>query len=179
MAHAPEPGEPDDAALVADARRGERAAFGALYRRHARLVQAVLLARVPPDSADDLLQDVFLQAMDRISSLRDGGAFAGWIATIARRRAADWRRRRRDTVELTDDVPSDSHDPDRTEAEEAIAAIAALPEAYRETLMLRFVAGLDGPEIAARTGLTHGSVRVNLHRGTALLRERLGGSRHA
>ena len=54
-------------------------------------------------------------------------------------------------------------------------AIAALPEAYRETLMLRFVAGLSGPEIAERTGLTHGSVRVNLHRGVALLRERMKG----
>jgi|SRR4249920_3474830 len=179
MAHAPEPDEPDDAALVAAARRGERAAFGALYRRHARLVQAVLLARVSPDGVEDILQDVFLQAMDRLSSLRNDAAFAGWIVTIARRRAADWRRRRRDTVELSDDMPAESHEQERTEAEEAIAAIAALPEAYRETLMLRFVAGLDGPEIAARTGLTHGSVRVNLHRGTTLLRERLRGSRDA
>jgi RNA polymerase sigma-70 factor (ECF subfamily) len=71
-----------------------------------------------------------------------------------------------------------SPEPDRDEqasAHEALAAIAALPEAYRETLMLRFVAGLSGPEIAARTGLTHGSVRVNLHRGVAMLRERLTG----
>jgi RNA polymerase sigma-70 factor (ECF subfamily) len=179
MAHAPEPGEPDDATLVAAARRGERAAFGMLYRRHARLVQAVLLARVPPDGVDDLLQDVFLQAMGGLSSLRDDGAFASWIVTMARRRAADWRRRRRDTVELNDDMPAEPHDVGGTEAREAIAAIAALPEAYRETLMLRFVAGLDGPEIAARTGLTYGSVRVNLHRGVALLRERLGGSRDA
>ncbi len=46
--------------------------------------------------------------------------------------------------------------------------------------MLRFAAGLTGPEIAERTGLTHGSVRVNLHRGVTLLRERLkGGGEHA
>lgn len=179
MAHPPEPGEPDDAALVAAARRGERAAFGALYRRHARLVQAVLLARVTPDGVEDLLQDVFLQAMDRLSGLRDGAAFAGWIASIARRRAADWRRRRRDTVELNEDMPADPLEPEQSEAREAIAAIAALPAAYRETLMLRFVAGLDGPAIAARTGLTPGSVRVNLHRGVTLLRERLGGSHDA
>ena len=179
MAHAIEPGEPDDAALVAAANRGERSAFGALYRRHARMVQAVLLARVAPDGVDDVLHDVFLHAMDRLSSLRDGAAFPSWIATIARRRAADWRRRRRDTVELSEDMPSEPPNEARAEAERAIAAIASLPEAYRETLMLRLVAGLDGPEIAARTGLTHGSVRVNLHRGIALLRERLGGSRDA
>lgn len=171
--------EPSDAALVAAARQGERAAFGALYRRHARLVQAVLLARVPRDGVDDLLQDVFLHAMSGISSLRDGASFPSWIITIARRRAADWRRRWRDTVELSEDIPAEPQDEARGKAEEVVAAIASLPEAYRETLMLRLVAGLDGPEIAERTGLTHGSVRVNLHRGVALLREKLGGSRDA
>src|SRR5947208_514064 len=89
-----EPPEPEDRALVAAARRGGRAAFGALYRRHARLVQAVVLARVAPDAADDIVQDVFLSAMSRLHTLRDGAAFAPWIATIARRRAADWRGRR-------------------------------------------------------------------------------------
>jgi RNA polymerase sigma-70 factor, ECF subfamily len=48
-----------------------------------------------------------------------------------------------------------------------------LPEAYRETLILRLVEGMTGPEIAARTGLSHGSVRVNLHRGMQQLREKL------
>ena len=55
-------------------------------------------------------------------------------------------------------------------AERVLACIRALPESYRETLVLRLVGGLSGPEIAARTGLTHGSVRVNLTRGMALLR---------
>ena len=53
--------------------------------------------------------------------------------------------------------------------------IRALPEAYREPLMLRLVEGMSGPEIAERTGLTPGSVRVNLHRGIALLRQHMGG----
>lgn len=165
--------QPSDAALVERARTGERAAFGALYRRHARMVQAVVLARVARDGADDLVQDVFLHAMGQLQALRDGAAFAGWIATIARRRAADWRRRRRDTVEL-DDTLAAPDAPDVHAAHAAVELIRALPEAYRETLMLRFVAGLNGPEIAARTGLTPGSVRVNLHRGVTLLRDKLG-----
>ena len=178
MAHgAPEPIASADAPLVAAARRGDRAAFGALYRRHARLVQAVLLSRVAPDSVADLVQDVFLMAMDRLQALRDDGAFAPWLATIARRRAADWRRRRRDVVPLEESLPemaSSEADAERArDAKAAVAAIQSLPEAYRETLMLRFVAGLNGPEIAERTGLTHGSVRVNLHRGIELLRKRL------
>jgi len=61
-----------------------------------------------------------------------------------------------------------------TEAHGALDAIQALPEAYRETLVLRLVEGLTGPEIASLTGLTPDSVRVNLHRGFRLLRERLG-----
>ena len=51
-------------------------------------------------------------------------------------------------------------------------SIRSLPEAYRETLVLRLVEGMTGPEIAARTGLTAASVRVNLHRGMKMLRER-------
>ena len=57
---------------------------------------------------------------------------------------------------------------------EILELIRSLPDAYRETLVLRLVEGMTGPEIAARTGLTAASVRVNLHRGMKLLRERLG-----
>ena len=63
----------------------------------------------------------------------------------------------------------------RVEALAVLALIRTLPEAYRETLVLRLVEGLTGPEIAERTGLTPASVRVNLHRGMKLLREKLQG----
>lgn len=53
-----------------------------------------------------------------------------------------------------------------------LSAITDLPEAYRETLAMRLVEGMSGPEIAAVTGLTQRSVRVNLHRGMHLLRAR-------
>jgi len=56
-----------------------------------------------------------------------------------------------------------------------LAEVRRLPEAYRETLVMRFVEGLTGPEIAELTGLTPGSVRVNLRRGVELLRARLKG----
>ena len=54
-----------------------------------------------------------------------------------------------------------------------LAVLRTLPETYREPLMLRLVEGMTGPEIALRMGLTHGSVRVNLHRGMQMLREKL------
>ena len=59
------------------------------------------------------------------------------------------------------------------EAVMTMAVLRTLPETYRESLTLRLVEGMTGPEIAARLGLTHGSVRVNLHRGMRMLRERL------
>jgi RNA polymerase sigma-70 factor (ECF subfamily) len=55
-----------------------------------------------------------------------------------------------------------------------LAVVRALPEPYREPLILRLVEGMTGPEIARHTGLTHGSVRVNLCRGMQMLREKLG-----
>jgi RNA polymerase sigma-70 factor (ECF subfamily) len=60
-----------------------------------------------------------------------------------------------------------------SEAQLALSVIRSLPDAYRETLTMRLAEGLSGPEIAALTGLTPESVRVNLHRGMKLLRERL------
>lgn len=162
------------AALVISARAGDREAFGELYRRFSRAVHGVLITRVPPQDADDLVQEVFLHAWPRLAELREPEAFGSWICTVARRRAIDHHRRARPSTELTD-VHATRERPDVTaEASAALAAIRALPEAYRETLALRLVEGLSGPEIAAATGLTPDSVRVNLHRGFKLLRERLG-----
>ena len=164
----------EDATLVAAARAGDRGAFGRLYERYARMVHGMLLARVPVDEAGDLVQDVFLAAMRQLHTLRDDRAFGGWLATITRNRAADYHRRATENVELPQDAGH--NDPPGAEARAVLAVIRALPEAYREPLLLRLVEGMTGPEIAARTGLTPGSVRVNLHRGMKILREKLGWS---
>jgi RNA polymerase sigma-70 factor, ECF subfamily len=163
-----------DAQLVQAARGGDRAAFGELYERYERMVHGVLLAHVPYAEVDDLLQDVFLIALRRLESLREPTAFAGWLLVIARNRANDFHRRPRGSKEFRDSAGG--ADRDEQEARAALAAIQSLPEAYRETLTLRLVEGMSGPEIAARTGLTPASVRVNLHRGMKQLRERLGQS---
>lgn len=158
--------------LVRAARGGDRDAFGALYRRYARMVHGVLLTRVPRHAVDDLVQDVFLQALGRLHTLRDAAAFPGWLAAIARNRAVDHLRGSRPTVEVPDDLEAPANADGETFR--VLALLRALPEAYRETLVLRLVEGMTGPEIAARTGLTEGSVRVNLHRGIRMLREKLG-----
>jgi RNA polymerase sigma-70 factor (ECF subfamily) len=164
--------ELDTSQLVSAAAGGDRAAFAQLHRRYAPLVHSILLARAPVGEADDLVQDVFLQAWRRLGTLRDAGAFGPWISRIARNRAIDYFRRHKPTVALPEEIAQTA--PPRAEAREALDAIRSLPEAYRETLLMRLVEGLTGPEIAARTGLKPGSVRVNLHRGMQLLRDALG-----
>jgi RNA polymerase sigma-70 factor (ECF subfamily) len=163
-----------DAALVRTAQQGNRAAFGALYERYKPMVHGILLAHVPYADAEDLMQTVFIQAMQRLSNLRDAEAFGGWLSAIARHLAADYHRGRKNLVEI-DDVPAPHSAGHSYEAEVALAGIRSLPDAYRETLMLRLVEGMTGPEIASRTGLTPDSVRVNLCRGMKLLRAQLEG----
>jgi RNA polymerase sigma-70 factor, ECF subfamily len=163
--------ENDLATVVEAAKAGDRVAFGELYRRFHRAIHGVVLARVAFGEAADLVQDVFAIALARVPELEDPSAFPSWILSIARHHAIDHARLTRASDELVD-VPAPALR--SAEVAQAVAALRALPEAYRETMILRLVEGLTGPEIAEQTGLSAGSVRVNLHRGMKLLRERLG-----
>jgi RNA polymerase sigma-70 factor (ECF subfamily) len=170
-----------DSALVRGAKKGNRVAYGHLYSRYARMVHGILLSRVPCHQVDDLVQDVFLLALSKLTALRDPAYFPGWLAAIARNRASDFHRNSKAEVSIDEDphfeksalrtlaTRQTSHS--SAEARAALEAIRSLPEAYREPLILRLVEGMTGPEIATRTGLTHGSVRVNLSRGLQQLRE--------
>lgn len=161
-------------ALVAAAREGDAGALDALYRQFAPVVHGVLLGYGQVADADDLTQDVFETVFRRLHELRDAAAFPGWIVSIARHAGLDARRRRAPMTGLDlEQRPGRDNPENHVEAERSLRAILALPEAYRETLLLRLVEGMSGPEIAARTGLTPGSVRVNLHRGMAMLRATL------
>ncbi|HEV7425630.1 MAG TPA: sigma-70 family RNA polymerase sigma factor [Thermoanaerobaculia bacterium] len=165
-----------DADLVRAAQAGDVAAFEQLYAKYVRVVHAILIGRLPPADADDVAQNVFITAYTKLQSLREPAAFAGWIARSARNAAEDHRRKMSDAIQLEDAYITRETQSDDAEATRALDAIRALPETYRETLTMRLVEGMSGPEISARTGLTPGSVRVNLHRGMQLLRGALGGS---
>lgn len=168
------------AQLVERARAGDRAAWSELYARHRGAVHAAVLTRVAHADAADVAQDVFVVALARLAELTEPAAFPGWLLTIARRRAIDHARRARrqpidtdadvDAAPPIDDGALPTHGPD---TRRALAAIRQLPPAYQEPLLMRLVFGLTGPEIATQTGLTPASVRVNLCRGMALLRQAL------
>lgn len=165
---------PDHTALVIEAGRGDADAFAELYRRFGRFVHGLLLARLPPEDAADVAQEVFMEAWRALPRLREPAAFGTWIASLARGRAVDHLRRRREHASLEGPLPARETQTTALQAREVLAVIRTLPEAYRETLALRLVEGHSGPEIADLTGLTPASVRVNLHRGFKLLRDKLG-----
>ncbi|MGI8882650.1 MAG: RNA polymerase sigma factor [Pyrinomonadaceae bacterium] len=160
------------ARLVERVCAGDEEAFDEFYRMFAPMVHGVILARVSRDEADDIVQEVFISAYKNINNLRDKNAVGAWLAMIARNRAAEFYRQTKPTEELSEEMPG--NESPHSEANEILAAIRALPETYKETLVLRLVEGMTGPEIAERTGLTPESVRVNLHRGMKLLRRKLG-----
>lgn len=158
--------------LLRQARLGDRNAWDALFTHFAPVVHAVLLGLVEPATADDLVQETFLRAMAKLEQLQDDAAFGSWLCTIARREALQHRRRTRPWVRLPAFLSARSRP--TAEASQVLQHLRALPETYRELLILRLVEGLTGPEIAERLGRTHGSVRVSLHRGMKLLRTSLG-----
>ncbi len=164
----------DTAELVARAKSGDTDAFGVLYLRHAPLVRSVLLAHAQPDDVADLAQDTFLTALKRIGDVRDPSAFTGWLASIARNIARAHHRSARVAEPLNDDIPApvDSTE-SAVECSRVLKAMKTLPENLREPLLMRLVEGMSGEEIAASLGISHGSVRVNLHRGLRMLRQKL------
>ena len=170
------------AALVTAAQRGDRAAFTTIYERLLRVGHAIALAHVPLGDAGDVVQDVFAEAWLKMTSLREQAAFPGWIVTLARSRAIDHARKRPPATVAVESADAGGKlavsPPPRAEAMAALEAILALPDTYRETIIMRAVEGLSSADIAERTGMTPASVRVHLHRGMQLLRDKLdGGSR--
>jgi RNA polymerase sigma-70 factor (ECF subfamily) len=168
-AEAGAPGPALDGSLVSRALDGDEPAFRALYERYAPMVHAVLLSRAPRGEADDLMQEVFLAAWRALHQLRDGEHAGAWLAAIARHAAH--RGRARAAAPLNEEPIDPRAGPDGRI--DVLSVLRRLPEAYRETLAMRLVEGLTGPQIAEATGLTHGSVRVNLSRGMKLLQDAL------
>ncbi len=151
---------------------GDDHAFSQFYSHFAPLVHGILLARLPRDEVADIVQEVFMSAFANLHNLRDTTAGGSWLAMIARNRAAEFYRNGKPTEELAENLQS--RPVPTSEALEVLTVIRSLPDAYRETLVLRLVEGMTGPEISEQTGLTADSVRVNLHRGMKLLRQKLG-----
>ena len=174
--------EERDAELVQRVRRGDRSAAGRLLERYMRACRAVALAVARTEAdADDVCQDAFVAAIERIEDCRQPDRFGGWLLQIVRNRARNVARERgvRRTVPLDISVPAAGRSPveeaERTELRERLlAALEVLPERQREVLLLHDLEGWKHWEIAERLELPPGTARSDLHQARRRLWQILG-----
>lgn len=177
-----------DIELARRCRDGEAAAFEELYRAHgARLFG--LLARMAgsPQEAEDLLQEVFLQAHRKLAGFRGDSSLGTWLYRLAVNHCLDHLRGRQARMART----TDSIDEDGA-AEPAAAApvvpaaisridleraIAQLPAGYRAAFILHDVEGLEHQEVADVLGISAGTSKSQVHKARLRLRVLLGGTR--
>ena len=174
-----------DAELVAALRQGSRAAAGRLAERHLRGCRAVALAVVGDvAAAEDVAQDAFVQAIERIDDCRQPARFREWLMQIARNRARNHLRDRAygrhdpiDVLPLRSTQPQPDVAAERSQLRDRLlAAMAGLSEARREVLLLHDLEGWTHEEIAALLGLPPGTVRSHLHHARRFMRTELEGA---
>lgn len=177
-----------DAALLARARSGDRAALEALLERHQGQVYrfGMKMCRDPED-AKDVLQDTLIAMARGVRDFRGASSLSTWLFTIARSFCIKKRRRskfaRGADRSLETDVPANAVElvDQGKNAEEALAgkqvehaleqAIGALEPLYREVLVLRDIEGLTAPEVAEVLGIGVPAVKSRLHRARLSVRE--------
>jgi RNA polymerase sigma-70 factor (ECF subfamily) len=161
--------------LVRRARRGEPQAFDLLARRHLRAAYAVALAVLGrPSDAEDVAQEAFVVAIERLEQCREPDRFSGWLLEIVRTRALNAldRRKRRDGPELVEDAAAAAAAPDGDVALRArlLDALAALGPVQREVVLLHDLEGWTHAEIAAALGLSETNCRQYLFTARRALR---------
>jgi RNA polymerase sigma-70 factor (ECF subfamily) len=175
-------GDASDETLVASAAAfRDQAAFGELVRRHQGRIRGYLL-RVSgsPAQADDLAQETFIRAWDRLASYRGSGHFGGWLMKIAHNQFLQSLRKSARDRRLSDALEQEAAAPElpstlggRQDAgvTDLPRLLAVLSEEERSVLILSYAYGYSHAEIVEVTGLPLGTVKSHIHRGRARVRE--------
>ncbi len=171
--------EPEEFELIRAARQDPKA-FGGLYLRYVEPVFRYLYSRLGNDNeAEDLTAQTFLAAFESFTSFRQEGHFASWLFTIARNKAMDHFRGRKDATPIDDlhEIPSGSDPLNAVIQSEQAAALSKLirelPEEERELLRLRFLAAMSFPEMAHFLHRNEEAVKKTVYRLLARLHDRL------
>jgi RNA polymerase sigma-70 factor (ECF subfamily) len=165
---------------AAQAARGDTRAFERLYREHVARVHGLARRMTSGELADELTQEIFVRAWQKLASFRGESAFGTWLHRVAvnvilSRRAAlaVERGRRRGGSEVLDTVPA--RPVSRDFAVDFEAAIERLPQGARRVFVLHDVEGYKHEEIAGWLGVSSGTSKAQLHRARMLLRRHLTG----
>jgi RNA polymerase sigma-70 factor (ECF subfamily) len=164
-------GDPTDTDLVRRARRGDAAAFEAIYRAHARAIHGMALRLTgQPALAEDITQDTFLRLLRFLGGFRAGAPLRPWLKRVAANLAIDHLRR--DRTVAVDPTVQNWADPGNGPdiGAEAEGVLRRLPPVLRTVVWLHEVEGWTHPELARRFGRTPSWSKSILSRGLAAMR---------
>ena len=166
----------DDVGLAA---RGDRRAFERLYREHVSRIYSLARRMMGADHSEEITQDVFVRAWEKLGSFRGESAFGTWLYRLAinlilSRRSQLGTRRARELAddEVLDALPARTSSPDSGLDFET--ALERLPDGARQVLVLHYVEGYKHEESAGMLGVTAGTSKAQLHRARMILRRALG-----
>ena len=174
--------EGSDGDLVRAAIGGRREAYDVLVRRHAAKIGAVCRSRLGPRGpVDDMVQEAFLRGYRALATLADADKFSSWLYGIATRACLDWLKSKdRSQVAFGASGPEALRSPERPELpernERLTEEIDALPEDYREVVMLFYYKKQTYREMSAMLDLSPAGINARLTKARALLRARLAGA---
>ncbi len=165
--------------LIARAKSGDRDAMGELYERHARRVYTVVRRLVGDDHlAEDLSQEAWVRAFEKLHLFRGDSAFGTWIYRLATNVALNRLRRssKRKTVEAAAELPQIVRAPDDVVVSRRVLSLALdkLPPGYRRVLVLHDVEGWTHEEIARCLNCSAGTSKSQLHKARARMRDLIG-----
>jgi RNA polymerase sigma-70 factor (ECF subfamily) len=178
LVNSPLPSAQDDAALLALVQRGDENAMASLFDRYSKVVYSVALRVLrDPASAEDVLQEVFMQIWRNPNGfIATRGSLGGWLAVVARNRSIDALRRKRPSEQMDDMALASNYNlADEAERnslmEKARGVIRLLPMEQRKTLEMAFFDGLTHSEIAEMTGDPLGTVKTRIRSALTSLRK--------
>ena len=169
-----------DAELIQRTLTGDESAFGFLVDKYKRSVHALAYRKLGDfHTAEEITQDTFLKAYQKLSTLRDPARFPGWLYVIAARCCISWFRQNRLQTESFDRVKGEMNAgswakyADARICEEVHNALESLPESERTVLTLYYMAGMTCEEIGQFIGTSCGAIRDRLYRARIRLKEEL------
>ncbi|MYE87915.1 RNA polymerase sigma factor, partial [Candidatus Poribacteria bacterium] len=169
-----------DAELIQRTLEGDESAFGFLVDKYKGSVHALAYRKLGDfHTAEEITQDTFLKAYQKLSTLKDPGRFPGWLYVIAARCCISWLRRNRVQVESFDNVKREMSAQSWTKyadarlREEVHNALESLPESERTVLTLYYMVGMTCEEIGRFIGTSCGAIRDRLYRARIRLKEEL------